>query len=467
MRVSHPTTIVILGATGDLAQKKIYPALFDLWKGALLPPHFAIQALARRAYTDDAYRAFVQDALVQKGKPADDTMARFLSHITYVQGPLDAAEGYRSLAHSLHTHDAHARVCSNKLFYLAVPPILYETIFTLLASSGLTVPCIPGENEDTTIWTRILVEKPFGNSLEEAQRLDALLGTLFSDEQIYRIDHYLAKETVQNIISFRFNNSMFEPLWRREHIDRIEIKVHEKAIVGARGAFYDGVGALADVGQNHILQMLALVAIDHPRPDSLALLHGARSDVLRRVHVMPQISPIHAQYDTYHAEPGVQHDSMTETFFRAVVTVDTPRWHGVPFILESGKALDRNLTEISVYFKEGVDCSRVHQNVLTFTIQPNEGITLTVWTKKPGFADESVATPLHFSYAHHDDTKVMRDAYERVLFDCIRGDRTLFVDQPAIIEQWRIVSEIKDAWQHVPLETYTIGTPANAIINNT
>ena len=467
MRITHPTTVVILGATGDLAQKKIYPALFDLWRRDLLPRDFAIIAFARREYTDDIYRDFVKDALLAKNKEETDELRAFLLLITYVQGPLDMAEGYQILAKALHAYDERSHVCSNKLFYLAVPPTLYEPIFTHLATSGLTVPCVPGENEDRTIWARILVEKPFGNSLGEAQKLDELLGSLFEDEQIYRIDHYLAKETVQNIVSFRFNNSIFEPLWRKEHIEHVEVRVLEKAIVGQRGAFYDGVGALADVGQNHLLQMLALTAIERPCPDATTALHEARAHILKHVHVA-DMPIVRSQYAGYREEPGVQPDSETETYFRAAVTIDSDRWRGVPFVLESGKAVDHSHAEISVFFRSDTSCQceqhhSEHQNVLTFTIQPNEGITFTLWTKKPGFEDDTVATPLHFSYAQQSNTEVVHDAYERVLFDCIRGDRTLFVDQVAIEEQWRIVSEIKDAWQHIPLGTYTVGSPVEII----
>ena len=471
MRETHPTTLIILGATGDLAQKKLFPALLDLYVKDMLPPTFTLIAFARRDFSDETFRAFVHEAL-GKSTHSPERIKQFLSCISYVQGLIDDASGYATLSNYLRDLDIRLDVCSNKLFYLAVPPVMYHGVFTLLAASGLTIPCVPGANEEKTIWTRVLVEKPFGNSLTSARELDMLLGTLFVENQIYRIDHYLAKETVQNITSFRFSNGLFEPMWNKDHIERVEIRVLEHDSAHGRGTFYDGLGALADVGQNHILQMLALVTMEHPGGMSADNIRDSRSQALMDIVFNPAESTlVRAQYKGYTEEEGVDTGSLTETYFKTVVEVNNDRWRGVPFSIESGKALEASVADIKVYFKEAAAClcppdGHDHQNILTFTIQPHEGISLALWTKKSGFQFDLTLTPLSFTYAENMETREITDAYERVLFDCIRGDQTLFVTQRGVLAEWSVVESIQNAWKNLSLVQYDQGSKAETI-NNT
>lgn len=471
MRETHPTTLIILGATGDLAQKKIFPALLDLYSKEMLPPTLTLVAFARREYSDETFREFVRAAVAHKEKSTEQVEA-FLECIFYARGALDDVSGYSNLSNYLRDLDVRLDVCSNKLFYLATPPHLYKTIFTLLSDSGLTIPCIPGANDDMTIWTRVLVEKPFGNSLAGARELDTLLGQLFTEDQIYRIDHYLAKETVQNLISFRFSNGIFEPLWNKDHIERVEIRVLEKGSAIGRGAFYDGVGALTDVGQNHILQMLALIAMEHPGGMSPENIRNARSQALMDIVFTPMPHTlIHGQYEGFAQEPGVRPDSQTETYFKTIVQVNNQRWSGVLFTIESGKALHENVADIKVYFKEAAAClcppgGHDHQNVLTFTIQPHEGVSLLMWTKKPGFVFELTPTPITYAYAEGSETEEIPDAYERILFDCIRGDQTLFVTQRGVLAEWKVVEEIQHAWSAIPLVYYKERSRPETISND-
>ena len=263
MQDIRPTSLIIFGATGDLATRKLYPALLDLYLNDFLPTTFQIVGFSRKPFTHEAFRAQVQSALDASGHEHTQVAIRtFLEHVFYVQGDIDSEESYGTLRTFLEERDAKTSTCSNKLFYLAVPPTLYKEIFEKLSLSGLAIPCAPSTPESDKIWTRVLVEKPFGNNQDEAKNLDLLLGELFEESQIFRIDHYLGKETVQNIVAFRFSNSLLEPVWNAEHVEKIEIRVLEKGTAANRGAFYEGIGALADVGQNHLLQMLALSTME-------------------------------------------------------------------------------------------------------------------------------------------------------------------------------------------------------------
>ncbi|TSC57157.1 MAG: glucose-6-phosphate 1-dehydrogenase, partial [Parcubacteria group bacterium Greene0416_79] len=300
----------------------------------------------------------------------------------------------------------------------------------------------------------------------EAARLDRLLGTLFSEEQIFRIDHYLAKETIQNVLSFRFSNGLFEPLWNRTHIERISLQMFEKEGVVARGAFYDGVGALRDVGQNHLLQMLALVAMENPRELSAARIRAARLKVLRTVshggqRLVERV--VRGQYEGYRREPGVSPQSETETYFSLTVFVENARWKGVPFMLQSGKALAEQKVEISVFFKPA-PClcperhEKPHQNMLTFGISPREEISALFWAKRPGFSFELEPKRLSFSFAEGALAREIPDAYERVLYDCLRGDQTLFVSTGEVRAEWRLITPILEKWSSLPLHSYAKGS---------
>lgn len=462
--MQDPVTLVIFGATGDLTQRKLIPALLDLKMKGLLPDHFRIVAFSRRPWGDDAFRAFLREAIARHchGHPQENVDV-FLALITYVQGTFDATASYEKLATVLATHHAHT------LFYLATPPQFYETILQRLADSGLTK-----KRDDR--WTRVLVEKPFGRDLATAEKLDQLLGSLFSEEQVFRIDHYLAKETVQNILLFRFSNALFEPIWNHRYIDRVAIRLHEATGVTGRGEFYDITGSLRDVGQNHLLQMLALIAMEHPGELTAPSVRHERERALRALR---PIDPSHfnnfvqrGQYEGYTSEDEVARDSQTETFFRIVTYVDNKRWRSVPFILESGTKLKETKTEISLFFKKAESClcppekEQHHEDVLTFRIQPQEGISLLFWAKQPGFDFHLEPKKLAFAYHEGEEVKRLPDAYERVLYDCIRGDQLLFASTGEVEAEWRFITPIIDAWQSLSLSPYQKGSdgPTSSIV---
>ena len=447
-----PTIFVVFGVTGDLSQRKLLPALFSLFKHNLLPKKFKIVGFSRREWTDGDLHNFVGD--IFKSKKADEVKV-FLTHIEYAKGVFDDGNAYEKLKKQLDKIDTEFGQCTNKLLYLAVSPVFYEIIFKHLETSGLSIPC-GGELG----WSRILVEKPFGKDTVTAQRLENQLSRIFQEAQIFRIDHYLAKETIQNILTFRFSNSIFEPIWNAKMIEKVHLQVFEKNRVESRGEFYEGVGALRDVGQNHLLQMLAVTAMDRPASMQGDDVRKMRSNILKKLTFLknaenPIEKIIRGQYDGFKKEKDVATDSQTETYFKLPAFIDTKRWENVPFILESGKALSESKAEISIYFKR-LDC--VEQNILRFRIQPNEGIEVVFWVKKPGFEKEYQQKVLAFSYDASKLEHEVPDAYERVLFDCIRGDQTLFASTDEVKYSWKFITPILEWWKRLPLLSYKIGS---------
>ena len=445
-----PTIFVIFGVTGDLSQRKLLPALFNLFKHNLLPKKFKIVGFSRREWQHADLHVFVEETLKSKniGSTEESLMKDFLLHIEYAKGVFDDAKAYLKLKTQLEKIDAEFGQCSNKLLYLAVSPAFYETIFGYLAISGLSVPC-----GDEFGWTRILVEKPFGKDTITAQMLEGQLSQIFKEAQIFRIDHYLAKETTQNILTFRFSNSMFEQIWNAGAIEKVHIQVLEKNGVEDRGDFYDGVGALRDVGQNHILQMLALIAMDRPKTMKGDDVRNMRAEILKKLKFPKSAlaQTERAQYKGFLEEDGVASDSKTETYFKLPAYVNTKRWKNVPFILESGKALKESKAEITIYFRK-LECAE--QNILRFRIQPNEGIEIVFWVKKPGFEKEHQQKVLSFSYQTSKLEEEVPDAYERVLFDCVRGDQTLFASTLEVEYSWKFITPILEMWQKIPITSY-------------
>lgn len=457
-----PTIFTIFGATGDLSRRKLLPALLDLYQKGFLPESLKIVSVGRKPFSSEEYRDFVKDSISKKGhNHTDKTVSSFLEHIVYHKGDFTMPENYQELSEKLIGIEDTFGQCSNKLFYLAVSPVNYEIIFQQLADSGLTVPC-----SFDTGWTRILVEKPFGEDIKTAQKLDKTLGLLFKESQIFRIDHYLGKETLQDILMFRFSNLIFEPLWNSKYIEKVEILLYESIDIEGRGVFYDNVGALRDVGQNHILQMLSFVAMDNPgvldseavRKERAKLLNSIKKITKKEMHQ----NVIRGQYSGYKQEEGVDENSKTETYFKIKAFIDNEKWQGVPFYLEGGKGLKSKRTEIKIHFKKTTQClcpedhEQNHANVLTFRIQPDEGISIIFWAKKLGLTTELEPKELSFSYLNGSDK--FADAYEHILFDGITGDQTLFTSTDEVSASWEFITPILENWGELDLIEYKKGT---------
>ena len=461
MKDTTSTIFIIFGITGDLAGKKLLPSLLSLYSKKQLPEKFAIVGFSRRHFDKEEFRQIIREHMnIKFGQYKEEVIKHFIDHMYYEQGLFDDPEAYLRLARRLKSIDDLFRQCSNKLFHLSIPPSLNESIFDRLSESGLTIPC-----GGTGGWTKVLVEKPFGNDIETAKKLDKKLGQLFNESQIFRIDHYLAKEALQNIISFRFANSIFEPLWNRDYIEKVHIKLLEKNGVENRGITYDHIGALKDVGQNHLLQILALIAMNSPKNFSVECIRKERANVLGSLRLITKKTVnaciVRGQYDGYKDENGIREHTQTETYFRLETYIDNRRWKNIPFYLESGKALSETKTEIDVYFKDksmtkiqGVD----RQNILTFRIQPDEGIKIRFWIKTPGFDMNVEPKTLKFKYSDFQSLSMIPDAYERVLHDAIIGDQTLFTSTDEVLYAWRYINSIISNWSSTPLSLYKRGS---------
>lgn len=458
-----PTVFVILGATGDLMRRKLVPALFHLYEEGNLPSLFQVVGLSRDNLDAEGFRRLVGEMVSARAEVSQEKISRFSRFFTYQQGVFEEKEGYRKLAEFLGMRDEEWKVCSNKLFYLAVPPQHYKTIFENLHSSGLTKPCSPEEG-----WTRVIVEKPFGKNLKTAQELDRLLGRLFREEQIYRMDHYLGKETVRNILAFRFSNSFLEPAWNKEWIESVSIRLLEQGGVGDRGVFYDGIGALRDVGQNHMLQLLALFLMENPQSFEGDEVRRARAQVFRSLEVPKgselRSAAVRGQYEGYLREKNVAPDSRTETYFRVTASLRHPRWKGVPVVLESGKAMGKDLVEVQIVFRHPGFClcpdkEKHLKNVLHYTIEPDEGVRMRFWVKKPGLRMQVEGKDFVFDYKEAFEGEEFQEAYQRLLLNVIEGDQTLFVSTEEIMASWKFIDSIVRGWakHEVPLVPYQKG----------
>jgi glucose-6-phosphate 1-dehydrogenase len=454
----HPTIFVIFGITGDLAARKLLPALIALYAKKKLPQRFAVIGFSRRSFTREEFRELLRSQLkVKPGEFREEDVKHFMDHISYEQGVFNDPNAYHRLAERIQEIDSRWGQCSNKLFHLSVPPSLYEGILTNLESSRLTESCA-----DETGWTRVLIEKPFGRDLETARRLDKLLGKLFREEQIFRIDHYLAKESLQNIIAFRFSNSLFEPIWRAGFVDKIHVKLFEELGMEGRGDSYDPLGALKDVGQNHMLMMLAAVTMDRPKSFDAADIRKERAAALKKLEVPGEAAQkgcgARGQYAGYLNEPGVAQGSKTETYFRLKAAVGSSRWKGVPIYLESGKAMAETRTEIDVYFKPTKKDGE--QNILTFRIQPDEGIKIKFFVKTPGYEFRTEPKTLKFKYSEQsapDWQAAKLSDYERLIHDAFVGDQTLFASTDEIMASWKFIASVTKIWSKIPLVQYPKG----------
>jgi len=468
--INVPSIFVVLGATGDLMAKKIVPALFNLHLKKSLPRDFRLIGVSRRDWKDEDMKRHVEAILSVKASDSPhESVESFLKLVTYHKLSFDAHDHYLALKDELKKIDDERGMCSNKLFYLSVPPRFYDMILENLDRSGLTEECAPGEG-----WTRLVVEKPFGSNEKSAKALDARVAKFFKEDQIYRIDHYLAKEMLQNIIAFRFGNNLFEKEWDGDFIEKINIRLFEKIGAEDRGAFYDNVGALEDVGQNHLLQMLALVTMESPKDASPDAIREARAELLKTLKI-PSIQEagkmsFRAQYEGYRSIKGVASDSSVETYFRIKGFIENSRWMGVPFILEGGKRLGEPLKEIEITLRHPNPClcppGNHIKNRIMIHLEPREGITAVFYAKKTGLTQELEERVFTFRLREGERVKSQyTEEYERLLIDCVKGDQTLFVSSPEITAMWKFIDPFIASWEKglTPLRYYVPDSPAISV----
>jgi glucose-6-phosphate 1-dehydrogenase len=486
---ADPCTMVIFGATGDLTKRKLFPALYQLAAEHLLAPSFSVLAVGRDPKENDqTFRAKMREALSESDevRKFNENVWRWLSERTfYVGGDASDASGYEAIKGRLADVElSRPEEERNRFFYLAVPPSVFEPIVTHLSESGL----VPKQDDPATRpWARIVVEKPFGHSLETARELNALVLRLFAEHQVYRIDHYLGKETVQNVLVFRFANSIFEPLWNRGHVSHVQITAAEQVGVEGRGKYYEEAGVVRDMFQNHLLQLLALTAMEPPPSMTADAVRDEKVKVLQSIRwLTPETIPtnaVRAQYGPgvlngkalpgYREEPDVSPDSQTPTFGALRLHIDNWRWQGVPFYLRSGKRLAKRVSEIVVQFKcpphlmfGGTEQEELEANTLVMRVQPNEGISLSFEVKVPGAAValtqhvEVAPVEMDFSYAEAFG-ETAAPAYETLLLDVMIGEMTLFTRSDEVEAAWKIIDPLLKYWESQPpnpMPTYPAGS---------
>jgi glucose-6-phosphate 1-dehydrogenase len=461
LETSPPACIVIFGASGDLTRRKLMPALYNLARDGLLSPNACIVGFARRDWGDAGFREEMRKAVVEfsRRQPVDDEVFSGLARgMRYIRGDFDQPNAYPKLRKILDEMEAERPDRGGRLYYLATPPAAYESIVNQLAENRL----VDGSNPAV----RIVVEKPFGHDLSSAQHLNGVLAKVFEESQIFRIDHYLGKETVQNLLVFRLDNGIFEPLWNRAHVNHVQITVAEVEGVGSRAGYYDNAGVSRDMLQNHLLQLLSLVCMEPPvrfeaksvRDEKVKVLYALRPftrkqamrDAVRGQYTSGMVEGNPAR--AYREEDGVRPDSTTETHLAVRLEVDTWRWAGIPFFLRSGKRLPKRASEIDVVFKRPPyelfrerTASRPHPNVLRLRIQPEERISLSFEAKAPGQAFQIEEVRMDFSYTTSFGRE-SPEAYERLLLDALHGDSTLFAREDEAALSWKIVDSLIQAW---------------------
>ncbi len=475
-----PTTLVIFGATGDLSRRKLLPALYNLAHEGALPERFNLVGVSRKPISDEDFGSECEQAIREfsRREPSEDVLKGLLANVRYVAGTFDDGEMYATLGEALDGFDEQAGERLHRAFYLSTAPEFFETIIGQLGGSGLS------RRAHTEV--RVIIEKPFGTSLAEARALNGRVLSVFDESQVFRIDHYLGKETVQNMLAFRFANGMFEPLWNRNYIDSVQITAAEDIGIGSRAGYYDSSGALRDLIQNHMLQLLCHVAMEPPGSFTAEDVRNEKVKVLHAIHApraeeIPQMA-VRAQYAAGHVggeevvgylqELGIPKDSITESYAALRLEVDNWRWAGVPFYLRAGKRLARKVTEIAVTLKPVPHLAfsqegslGVHPNQLVMTLQPNEGVALQLGAKIPGTRMSIRPVNMEFLYGTSFLSQ-SPEAYERLIMDAMRGDPTLFTRNDEVEAQWEICDPIVTSWAETPgpLPKYEAGSqgPAQA-----
>lgn len=478
-RIGHevePVTLVIFGATGDLNKRKLMPALFSLAHDDRLPSNLRIVGFSRTPWSHEEFRQHMHDAVKEFGRveiTEESLWDTFAANLYYVPGNFKEPDSFATLDQFIAENTGQTGMPDNRLYYLAAPPHFFDDIIENLGRTSMAA--------EGAHWRRLIVEKPFGSDLDSAMELNRTLHAVFAEKQVYRIDHYLGKETVQNLLVLRFANTIFEPIWNRQYVDHVQISVAESVGVGTRADFYDQAGVIRDIFQNHILQVLTLVAMEPPIAFEAGAIRDEKVKVLRAMDGITddnvESRTVRARYASgvmdgervpgYLDEPNVPASSTTATFAALDWRIDNWRWQGVPFYVRSGKRLAKRVTEVSIHFKQppfllfGGAADASQENVLVIRIQPDEGISLRFEVKVPGQGVQRRSVRMDFRYGASFGTASLPDAYERLLLDAMLGDATLFARSDEIEHAWRLIDPLLNAWQETekpPLELYEAGT---------
>jgi glucose-6-phosphate 1-dehydrogenase len=477
-RVAGPCVLVMFGVTGDLARKKLMPAIYDLANRGLLPPGFSLVGFARRDWEDEDFAQVTYQAVKEHARtPFRETVWNQLSEgVRFVPGEFSDDDAFDRLAQTVRTLDAERGTGGNYAFYLSVPPKFFQVVVEKLKRSGLSSAGEPPPGRPRP-WRRVVIEKPFGHDLPSAQELNNLLNDVFGQHSVFRIDHYLGKETVQNILALRFANTLYEPIWNRGYVDHVQITMAEDIGIGGRAGYYDGIGAARDVIQNHLMQLLALTTMEEPVSFDADSLRAEKEKVLSAVQPPADMAAgtARGQYAAgwqggvevpgFLEEDGIPADSRTETYAAVKLSVETRRWAGVPFYLRTGKRLPRRMTEIAMMFQRAphlpfaaTDTEELGQNALVIRVQPDEGVTVRFGSKVPGSAMEVRDVNMDFAYGE-SFTESSPEAYERLLLDVLIGDPPLFPQHKEVELSWMVLDPIEEFWaKHTKPEQYPAGT---------
>jgi len=459
-KIAGPSGLIMFGVTGDLSRKKLLPAIYDLANRGLLPPAFSLVGFARRDWSEDDFEKIVYDAVKANARTtwSEDVWQQLSKGIRFVSGRHDDPEAFKKLRETVNELDRERGTAGNHAFYLSIPPRDFPLVVNQLEEAGLT-QAAQGQ------FRRVVIEKPFGSNLETAKELNSVVERVFPEDSVFRIDHYLGKETVQNILALRFANQMFEPLWNSKYIDHVQITMAEDIGIGGRAGYYDGIGAARDVIQNHLLQLLALTAMEQPDTFDAADLRSAKERVLAEVE-LPSDLTLHTARGQYAGgwqggtevlgflgEEGINPDSVTETYAAMRLDINNARWQGAPFYLRAGKRLGRRVTEIAIVFKRAAQqlfaqnqTSLLGENALVIRVQPDEGVTMRFGSKVPGPAMQVRDVTMDFGYGHAF-TEDSPEAYERLILDVLLGEPPLFPRQREVELSWQILDPIVSHWE--------------------